>query len=466
MILTSSRKFRPLSPRLTAGSSARAAAGPGGRAAARPRGRLTRGRASRLGLLLVAVLATPALVAEPQLVTNDPLARETFFDRKEEGWFWYRDAAEEEWLPPPPPPPPPAAPAAAPPAPPAAAPPAGPPVFSVQWLRKKLPELREIAIDEPTEANVAAYMYAQKVMMDKAGTFATVWQDVLRKDPLLDENNRFPIGSTFKLMALREQDKARYTALRALNQKAGLFYFFRSDCDFCHAQTPLLYSFAREFNFFIFMVSLDGKPLPGMKPDAYVVDQGQARHMGIAVVPAIVLAAPPKDLFVITQGYLTYHAMQNRIYLAAEDLGLIPRELQVAAHPMERGVLGPAVLADAKALGLENDPAKMVDYLRRKTHEALYGEDVPGPLPLNLRAATAGFALAPETAIVPLAVAPPAGPSPPPAPPPTAASPPPPAADVPAPAVPSPAAAPPPEPEPEPEAGGLTGLSFGDGLDE
>ena len=106
MILTSSRKFRPLSPRLTAGSSARAAAGPGGRAAARPRGRLTRGRASRLGLLLVAVLATPALVAEPQLVTNDPLARETFFDRKEEGWFWYRDAAEEEWLPPPPPPPP------------------------------------------------------------------------------------------------------------------------------------------------------------------------------------------------------------------------------------------------------------------------------------------------------------------------------------------------------------------------
>ncbi|NCA90355.1 MAG: alpha/beta hydrolase, partial [Gammaproteobacteria bacterium] len=296
---------------------------------------------------------------------------------------------------------------------------------------------------------------------DKAGTFATVWQDVLRKDPLLDENNRFPIGSTFKLMALREQDKARYTALRSLNQKAGLFYFFRSDCDYCHAQTPLLYSFAREFNFFIFMVSLDGKPLPGMKPDAYVVDQGQARQMGISVVPAIVLAVPPKDLFVITQGYLTYHAMQNRIYLAAEDLGLIPRELQVAAHPMERGVLSPEVLADAKALGLENDPAKMVDYLRRKTHEALYGEEVPGPLPLNLRAATAGFALAPETAIVPLAAPPSSHPAPLPGAP---AAPP-----APAPAVPPPGPVPPPalpEPEPESEAGGLTGLSFGDGLDE
>lgn len=372
------------------------------------------------GALLVSASLPAALSAAPPLATTAPPAPETFFHRKEEGWFWYRDDEEEEPVPPLTPEAPPEAPApeappppVAPPSPPAAAP-AGPPVFSVRWLRKKLPELREIAIDAPTEENVAAYMYAQKVMMDKAGTFASVWQTVLRKDPLLDENNRFPIGSTFKLMALREQDKARYAALRALNQKAGLFYFFRSDCDYCHAQTPLLFAFAREFNFFVFMVSLDGKPLPGMQPDAYVADQGQARQMGIAVVPAIVLAAPPKDLFVITQGYLSYHALQNRIYLAAEDLGLIPAKLRIAAHPIDRGVLGPTVLAEAAALGLENDPAKMVAYLRRKTHEALYGEDVPGPLPINLRSSDSGFALAPDTALVPLATRPPApGASPP-----------------------------------------------------
>ena len=461
MMLKATRKSRPLNSGLAAGGRVVAYDGRG-----RPPPR--RVCAPRAVLLLVALALPAALAAEPQLATNDPQDLETFFDRKEEGWFWYRDAAEEERLPlplrplpPAPPPAPPAPPTPPPVAPPPAAPAPlpGPPVFSVQWLRKKLPELREIAIDEPSEENVAAYMYAQKVMMDKAGTFATVWQTVLRKDPLLDENNRFPIGSTFKLMALREQDKARYTALRALNQKAGLFYFFRSDCDYCHAQTPLLYSFAREFNFFIFMVSLDGKPLPGMRPDEYVVDQGQARQMGISVVPAIVLAAPPKDLFVITQGYLTYHALQNRIYLAAEDLGLIPPDLKIAAHPMERGVLAPDVLADAAALGLENDPAKMVAYLRRKTHEALYGEDVPGPLPLNLRSAAEGFALAPETAIVPLTGGDPPGPPPPfPRPP----SPP---------AAPPPAAVPPPAPEttapePEPEAAGLTGLSFGDGLDE
>ncbi|NCA83904.1 MAG: hypothetical protein EOM72_14410, partial [Opitutae bacterium] len=77
MILTISRKSRPPSPGLFP----------------QPR---------PAGLLLAALALPLGLAAEPQLVTNDPLARETFFDRKEEGWFWYRDAAEEELLPLPP----------------------------------------------------------------------------------------------------------------------------------------------------------------------------------------------------------------------------------------------------------------------------------------------------------------------------------------------------------------------------
>jgi conjugal transfer pilus assembly protein TraF len=347
-------------------------------------------------ILLVACLSPSVQGAQPNLLTASETDTDaSFFKRKEEGYYWYDDPEPEPEMvqaPPPPPQPPPPPPQPSEPARPeptpapvaAPSPPPGPAVFSVKWLQQKLPEMRQTAIDDPTEQNVAAYMYAQRVMMDKADVFASVWQDVLRKDPLLDENNRFPMAEGFKLFELRRQDQARRQALISLNQKAGLFYFFRSDCDFCHAQLPLLYTFANEHDFSVRLVSLDGKPLPGMKDGDYLVDEGQAKAMKISVVPAIVLAVPPKDIFIVTQGYIAYEALLNRLYLAAEDMGLVEEELLVKANPMERGVLPPDVLKEAQAKGIADDPSAIVAFLREKMHEALYGSDVPMPDPVQV----------------------------------------------------------------------------------
>lgn len=320
----------------------------------------------------------------------------SFFRGKEDGYFWYEDPEEKKELEkrrtmptpppvqakeppqkepdkPPPPPPDPVAPPAPPP----------PAVFSVKWIQEKLPVLRQTAIDNPTEENVAAYMYAQRVMMDKADVFASVWQDVLRKDPMLDENNRFPMSESFKLFALRDADKARTAAIRSINNKAGIFYFFRSDCEYCHAELPLLYTFANEHEFELRLISLDGKPLPNMRDGDYLVDTGQAKTMKVTVVPAIVLAVPPDDVFILTQGYIPYDVLLNRAYLAAEDMGLIDEKYLVKTHPMDRGVLPPNVLKEAKDSGIGDDPTAMVAFLREKMYEALYGPDETGPPPVQ-----------------------------------------------------------------------------------
>lgn len=337
----------------------------------------------------------PTLAVGVNLITDsvqNPTS--SFFRGREDGYFWYEDPEKEME-------PEQKAKAPAPPiqekAPPAEEPQVRPPepaavvqverpapaVFSVKWLQEKLPELRQTAIDEPTEKNVAAYMYAQRVMMDKADVFASVWQDVLRKDPLLDENNRFPMSEAFKLFVLRNADHARNAAIRSINQKAGMFYFFRSDCGFCHAQLPLLYTFAKDHAFELRLISLDGKPIPNMQEGDFLVDTGQAKTMKVTVVPAIVLAVPPDDVFIVTQGYIPYEALLNRIYLAAEDMGLIDQEYLVKTHPIDRGVLPPDVLKEAEAAGVGNDTSAMVSFLREKMHEALYGSEVPGPAPVQ-----------------------------------------------------------------------------------
>ncbi|MCX7100910.1 MAG: conjugal transfer protein TraF, partial [Methylobacter sp.] len=125
----------------------------------------------------------------------------TYYEDKERGWFWYEepvldeDVAEPEPLLPEPPPiqekkaePEPAKPPEAKP-------------LSAEWFRKNMEKYRDKAIDEPTPQNVSAYMYLQRVMLDKAEKFTEVSQQVVMSDPVLDENSRRPIA-TFGAFAM------------------------------------------------------------------------------------------------------------------------------------------------------------------------------------------------------------------------------------------------------------------------
>lgn len=168
---------------------------------------------------------------------------ESFYRGKAEGWFWYKDPPEGEPelevkapLPPPPPPAPmqkmepPAAPAAAP----------GPELFSVAWIRDNLPKYRDRAIDNPTDANVQAYYYLQRVMMDKSSKFSERSSQVIMRDPFLDEDSRRPVA-TYAANALnREVSNNRDKVLKGLANKVGLFFFFKGNCVLCAEQAAVL----------------------------------------------------------------------------------------------------------------------------------------------------------------------------------------------------------------------------------
>ena len=265
-------------------------------------------------------------------------AQERFFERGAEGYWWYQDPPPKEEReqpePPPPPSPPPVAKSPAEPA------PAGPPTFSVAWLEAKLPELRRAAIDDPTPQNLSAYLYAQRVMMDKADNFTRQWQRVVASDPLLDENNRFPIATAFRSVAMRAETEGREQALRYVGENAGLFYFFDASCSYCSMQWSVLERLSQRHAIPLRLVSMDGRPLPHV--DAQVLtNQGQAQRMGIERVPAIVLAHPPATFSVLSQGFLPIDTLETRILLAAEHIGMLPEEILRLADPSRRGILTP-----------------------------------------------------------------------------------------------------------------------------
>lgn len=261
-----------------------------------------------------------------QMLDDAPAGR--FIDRKGEGWYWYQDPKDIK------------------PKKPNSAPevkadadkkePKDEP-FSVAWLRKNLPIFREHAIDKPTKENVEAYMYAQRVAMDRAQNFAEATQRVVYADPFLDENNRVPMSSFAKPAFLLSVEKSGNEALNVLAKTGGLWMFFDSKCDYCKVQATILTRVAKKHGFLTKFISLDGKGIPEL-PE-FVKDNGHAGMLNLRVTPTTVLVVPPKTYLIVSQGMMAETQLEERILIAAESQSLIPPELAAKIAQYSRGVL-------------------------------------------------------------------------------------------------------------------------------
>ena len=250
----------------------------------------------------------------------------SYFEDKQRGWFWYEVSPEpikavkpEPKIEPPKSEPQPdtakaEASVVAP------APEQSDPLSSA-WLKQNLEKYLNKAIDEPSQENVAAFYYLQRVMMDKAERFTNAARYVVMSDPQLDESVRRPISTFAVNEANHQASVAADQALKAIAAKAGILFFFRSDCRYCHVQAPILAMLERSYGFKIYPVSLDGLPMPNGLFSHFKIDQGQAAMLGVEQTPALFLMKPPKQIVPLSQGVLSLEEATSRILLAAKEAG-------------------------------------------------------------------------------------------------------------------------------------------------
>lgn len=284
-----------------------------------------------------------------------------FYGDKEDGWFWYKDPAELRPKPEQKPQVQAEAEASKQPK------EASPVPFSVEWLRVNMDRLRDDAIEHPEDKNkVKAYLYAVRVMMDKAQNFADAAHDIANSDPLLDNNNRIPLGSASKSMILNIQDQDRRKILAFLSQRVGLWFFFDGKCSYCQGQIRLLKTF-KELNpaYQIRNVSMDGGVLPGMVGEV-VRDQGQAKRLGLTITPTLVMVSPPNTYAIVAQGMITSAELEEKILLSARMAKIIPDDMLKKFQIFNRGVLKPEDFNGAKEGVDMNDPAAWVNFLQDK----------------------------------------------------------------------------------------------------
>lgn len=276
-----------------------------------------------------------------------------YYGQREEGWFWYKDPkankpvqAKSAQLPEAEEPKP----------------------FTVKWLKDNMDKTREAAIDNPTNADgspsreMVAYMYLQRVVLDKSQNFANAAEQVVQTDPLLDENNRIPFGSAARAAFMRDLDNGKDQALAAVAQKTGLWFFFDSKCKFCVAQQNVVAHFAKEYGFAVRNISLDQKPLSGMT--AWLPDRGQSQLLKLRLTPTIVLVQPPNNFYVISQGLSSEETIGRKIMLVASTQKILPDNFIKDNHPFDKGILANKDLQSEKLNALKKDPNSWVKYLQ------------------------------------------------------------------------------------------------------
>jgi conjugal transfer pilus assembly protein TraF len=257
---------------------------------------------------LVAILAVDTAVAREDAPGKPTHAQpKPYLQDRERGWFWYEDPVKA--LPAMPPEKP--APAASPVAP---AKPAE--VQMYERFKANMEEARIVALFNPTAANVERYVQYRTALVQLANQLADAGQRVVWANPqydLMQERPPSPVG--IRAYDAKKAEIRRQTTER-LAKSHVLYFFFKSDCPYCHAFAPILRGFSMATGIEVFPVSLDGGGLAEYpRPHR---DQGQAAALGATTVPAVFLANPKtREIVPVAFGLQSDTELMDRIVAIA-----------------------------------------------------------------------------------------------------------------------------------------------------
>ena len=261
-------------------------------------------------------------------------ARDAFFDRAEEGWFWYEVEPEPDPSPKVKPTPTPVVPQQPIPTE-EPVPVEGPAPLSAAWIRGNVEKYLDAALDNPTPENVQAFLYVQRVAMDKGNAFSDMVARVVPGNPDLDETYRRPVNTRGVNNVDAQAADVRDQITRELGQSKGMFFFFRSDCPYCHAIAPVIAVLRDLYGVNVLAISIDGKGLPGKHFETFRINRGQAQKLNVQTVPALFLAdlTGTKQIAPIGSGVMALPEIQQRMIIAAVNEGWISEDRYQEARP-------------------------------------------------------------------------------------------------------------------------------------
>jgi conjugal transfer pilus assembly protein TraF len=196
--------------------------------------------------------------------------------------------------------------------------PRAPEIDAYDQLKKEMEDALKIATMNPTEENVKRWIELNNEVGDKSSKFADVGKRVYWQTPELDYSQKFPTSDIAKKAQRTELVNKKKQAFENLEAQGwGLFFFFASNCNYCHKQAPILAFVKQDTGLPILPISMNGESFPAVDAlGTVMVNRGQAEMMGISTWPSLMLAnSKTKQFMMISSGIQTAEEIENRIYV-------------------------------------------------------------------------------------------------------------------------------------------------------
>jgi conjugal transfer pilus assembly protein TraF len=288
------------------------------------------------------------------IAENTSPRKESQFEAfKGDGYYWYKQDPEEGPKP---------APKVAVPNPVVAAPAKEPlKALSTEWMRTNMPKLLDAAVDNPTTENVANYMYAQRVLLDKSQNFSEKVKEVVSSDPFLDENNRVPIAQFAQAGFSRNTKAGQDEVLSFLGGKGGLWVFIDEPekCSACADYAHNILEGNKSAPGIATQFKFDYRKINVSTP----AGKAAAKRLKLTVTPTTVLVIPPAGFFLVSQGLMSQTQLSERLLIAAKTSGILTKELEEKVNPYAKGVLTTDEISGAIP---SNDPFEVMKSLRQR----------------------------------------------------------------------------------------------------
>ena len=186
------------------------------------------------------------------------------------------------------------------------------PSVIIQSYRKELEQRLHRAWVYPSMQNIKAYQLMQKDLMQRSQNFAHTWMQVVYQNPSLDHSLVFPMGHQARHVYLDQQKANVRTTIQSLREDYGLFFFFSSQCAYCHQFAPIVKAFSKEHGWAVLAISTDGGTLAEF-PEA-LPDQGLMQKWKVEFVPAL-FAVNPKtgEILPLAYGLTALDQIEERL---------------------------------------------------------------------------------------------------------------------------------------------------------
>ena len=246
--------------------------------------------------------------------------------------------------------------------------------ITAEWLNKNIPVLLNAAVNNPTQENLKNYWLAIRLSKDMASRFADNTKEFFATHPEYSEGKRRP-ESNYALTSYRtEVAKNKTDVVKAIFQRAGIWFFYASTCQYCAQEAPILKSMEELYGVNILAISMDGRPMPdGSFPDFVSDPSGDIyRRLMVQTTPTIYLVTNDGQQFhMLAAGIVAMDELLEALIMTAHQSKLISEDeyqstLEVKQQLVVDHQAGPLTIDTER---MKTDPQYLSQVLESKLNE-------------------------------------------------------------------------------------------------